>query len=205
MHLEALVSALGSRDDRGIADERVVDARVGHEVGLELVEIDVEGTVEAQRRRNGADDLCNQAVEVLVAGARDVQVAAADVVDGLVVDEERAVRVLDGAVGRQDSVVRLDNGRGHTRSRIDGELELRLLAVLGREALEEQRAEARAGTTAKRVEDQEALKGIAVVWGPSARFVLLQGLLAWPGLGSFLPATRRTRSMTLSTISLPIV
>jgi hypothetical protein len=48
--LEALVGALAGRDDRGIADERVVDTRVRDQVGLELVEIDVERTVEPKRR-----------------------------------------------------------------------------------------------------------------------------------------------------------
>src|SRR5690348_6208383 len=48
-NLEALVRALGGRDDRRIADERVVDAGVGNQVGLELVQIDVEGAVEPQR------------------------------------------------------------------------------------------------------------------------------------------------------------
>ena len=40
--LKALVGALLSRDDGRITDERVVDARVGHKVGLELVQINVE-------------------------------------------------------------------------------------------------------------------------------------------------------------------
>lgn len=36
---------------------------------------------------------------MLVAGTGNVEVTAADIVDGLVVDQERAVRVLDRAVG----------------------------------------------------------------------------------------------------------
>lgn len=47
--LEALVSTLCGGDDGGIADQRVVNARVGNQVRLELVQVDVEGTVEAQR------------------------------------------------------------------------------------------------------------------------------------------------------------
>ena len=90
--------ALGSRDDGSVADERVVDARVGHEVGLELVEIDIEGTVEAEGGGDGADDLGNQAVEVVKGRAGDVEIAAADVVDSLVIYQEGAVGVLDGAV-----------------------------------------------------------------------------------------------------------
>lgn len=164
--LEALVGALGGRNDGGVANERVVNSGVGDQVGLELVEINVEGTVESQRRGDGADDLGDQAVEVLVRRSGNIEVSAANVVDGLVVDEEGAVGVLNGAVSRQNGVVGLNDGSGNTRSRVDGELELRLLAVLGRQTLEEERAETGTGTTAKRVEDQEALEGVAVVfWG----------------------------------------
>jgi len=53
MNLEALVGALGSRDDRGVTDQGIVDTRIGDQVGLELVEIDVEGTIETQRRGDG--------------------------------------------------------------------------------------------------------------------------------------------------------
>jgi hypothetical protein len=163
MDLEALVLALGGRDDGGVADQGVVDTGVGNQVGLELVEVDVEGTVEAQRRSDGADDLGDQAVQVLVRGPGDVEVAAADVVDSLVVDEEGAVRVLDGAVRRQDGVVGLNDGGGDAGGRVDGELELGLLAILGGEALQEEGTEARARAATEGVEDEEALEGVAVV------------------------------------------
>lgn len=46
--LEALVRAPVGRDDRRIADQGVVNTRVGDQVGLELVKIDVERTIEPQ-------------------------------------------------------------------------------------------------------------------------------------------------------------
>lgn len=98
MHLEALVGALGGRNDRSIADQGVVDTRIGHQVGLELVQVDIERTIESQRRGDGADNLGNQAVEVLVAWAGNIQVAAANVVHSLVVNQEGAVGVLNRAV-----------------------------------------------------------------------------------------------------------
>lgn len=161
--LEALVGASIGRDDGSVADQGVVNTRVGHQVGLEFVQIDVEGTIETEGRRNGADDLGDQAVEVLVAGAGNVEVATADIVDSLVIDKEGTVRVLDRAMGRQHSVVGLNNGGGDTRSRVDGELQLALLAVISRQALQEQSTKTRTSTTTKRVEDQEALKAAAVV------------------------------------------
>ena len=52
-------------------------------------------------------DLRNDPVEIGVGGAFDVEIPSADVVDGLVVDHEGAVRVLERGVRRQDRVVRL--------------------------------------------------------------------------------------------------
>lgn len=163
MDLEALVGALGCRDDRRVADKGVVDTRVRDQVGLELVKIHVESTVESERRGDRADNLSNQAVQVLVVRTRNVEVTLANVVDSFVVNKESAVGVLDGAVSRQNGVVRLNNGRGDTRSRVDGELELALLAVLGRKAFKKKSTETRTGTTTERVEDQETLEGVAVV------------------------------------------
>ena len=49
----------------------------------------------------------------MVRRALDVQVTAADVVDGLVVDHEGAVGVLQGGVRGQDGVVGLDHCSRH--------------------------------------------------------------------------------------------
>jgi len=161
--LEALMLALGGRDNGSIADQRVVDTGVRNQVGLELVQIHVQGTIKTQRRGDGADDLSNQAVQVIVGRARNIQTAAADVVNSLVVNKESTVRVLNGAVGRQNGVVRLNDGSGNTRSWVDGEFELRLLAILGGKALKEESTETRTGTTTERVENEETLERVAVV------------------------------------------
>jgi hypothetical protein len=72
----------------------------------------------------------------------DVEAAAANVVDGFVVDEERTVRVLDCGVRRENGIIGLDNGGGNARGWVDSEFELAFLAVVGGEALEEEGAEA---------------------------------------------------------------
>lgn len=51
-----LVGGLGGRDDGRVRNEREVNTRVGHQVGLELVEVDVERAVEAERRGDRGDD-----------------------------------------------------------------------------------------------------------------------------------------------------
>ena len=74
--------------------------------------------------------------------ARDVKIAAADVVDGFVVNEESAIRVFDCAMGREYGIVRLDDRSRDKRRWVDGKFELALLAVVGGEAFEEERAKA---------------------------------------------------------------
>lgn len=90
---------------------------------------------------------------MLVVRALNAQITPADIVDGLVIDKEGAVRVLDSAMGREDSVVGLNDGSRDARRRVDGELKFALLAVVGRQALEKQGAEARTSTATERVED----------------------------------------------------
>ena len=56
LHRVGLVGGLGGRDDGRIGDEREVDAGVRDQVGLELVQVDVERAVEAERGRDRGDD-----------------------------------------------------------------------------------------------------------------------------------------------------
>ena len=74
--------------------------------------------------------------------------------------------MLEGGMGGQDRVVRLNNGAGELRRGIDAELELGLLAVVGGEFLQEEGSETRSGSTTKGVEDEEALETRAVVGEP---------------------------------------
>lgn len=163
LHAVGLVGGLGSGDNWCVGNQREVDAWVWHQVGLELVQIDVERSVEAERSGDGGDDLSDETVQVLVVGTLDAQVAAANVVDGLVVDHERAVTVLKSGVGGQDGVVWLNNRGSHLRRWVDTELELALLAVVDRQTLHEESTETRASTTAEAVEDKETLETRAVV------------------------------------------
>lgn len=71
--------------------------------------------------------------------------------------------MLEGGVGGEDRVVRLNNRGGGLGSRVDAELELALLAVVDGETLHEESTETRAGTTTEGVEDEETLKTNTVV------------------------------------------
>ena len=120
-----------------------MDSRERYQIGLELVQVDVQRPVESQRGSDGRNDLSNESVEVGEGRRSDAKVSSADVVDTVVsdvlragnsrfvVDHERTVRVLEGGVGGQDRVVWLDNGCRHFGGRVDREFELGLLAVIG--------------------------------------------------------------------------
>merc|ERR1719321_1694218 len=140
-----------------------MDTRVRHEVGLELSDIDVQGTIEPEGRGQRGDDLGDEAVEVGVRRALDVEAAAADVVDGLVVKHDGDVGVLEEGVGGEHGVVGLNNSGGNLGGRVDGEAKLGLAAVVDGEALEEEGTKTGTGTTAYGVEYHETLEAGAVV------------------------------------------
>jgi hypothetical protein len=102
--------SLFSRDDGGIGGEGKVDAGVGDQVGLEFGQIDVEGTIEAEGSSDGRHNLGHETVQVGVGRSVNVEVAAADIVDGLVINHESGIRVLEGGVAGQDGVVGFHDG-----------------------------------------------------------------------------------------------
>jgi hypothetical protein len=51
-----LVGSLGRRHNRGVRNKREVDTRVWDQVGLELVKIDVERTIETEGSSDGRND-----------------------------------------------------------------------------------------------------------------------------------------------------
>ena len=156
-YAELLVVSLLGGDDWGVGDQGEVDPGVGHQVGLELSEIHVEGSVKPQRGGDGGDNLTNQTVEVGVGWSLNVQITAADVVDGLVVHHEGAVGVLQGGVGGQDGVVGLHHSSGHLGGRVNRKLQLRLLAIVHREPLHQQGCEARTSSPSEGMEKEESL------------------------------------------------
>ena len=112
---------------------------------------------------SGQRTLSDQSVEVLVVGSLDAKVATAYVVDGLVIDHETAVGVLESGVGCENGVVWLDNRRSDLRSGVDTELELAFLAIVDGETLHQQSTEAGTCTPTEGVEDKEALETGTVV------------------------------------------
>jgi hypothetical protein len=81
-------------DDWGECTKHKVDSWVWHQVGLELGDINVQGTIESKGGGQTGDNLGNKTVQVGVGWALDVQGATADVVDGFVVKHDGNIGVL---------------------------------------------------------------------------------------------------------------
>ena len=140
-----------------------MDSWVWHQVGLELSNIDVKGTVESEGGSQGGDNLRDESVQVGVGWSLDIEVSSADIVNGLVVEHDGDISVLEEGVGGENGVVWLNNGGGDLWGWVDGETELGLLAVVDGKSLEEERTKTGAGTTTDGVEDEEALETSALV------------------------------------------
>ena len=162
-HSKLLMVSLLRGDDRCIGDQWEVDPGIGNQVGLELCQIHIEGSIKAKGGSDGGHYLTNETVEVGISWPLNIQVPAADVIDGLIVNHECTIRVLQSGVGGQDGIVGFNHSSGNLGSWVDGELQLRLLAIVNREPLHEQRSEARSSATSKRVEEKEALQASALV------------------------------------------
>jgi len=139
-----------------------VDTGVGYKIDLEFVDIDVERTLETKGSGKRADHLSDQSVQVGVGGLLETKVVTADVVDGLVVEHEGNIGVFEEGVGREDGVVGLNDAGRDLGRRKYAKVQLALLSVINGESLEEKSTETRTSTTAYRVEDEEALKAVAV-------------------------------------------
>ena len=158
-----LVEGLIGGDDGGVGRQQEVDTGVGDQVGLELVHIHVQGSLEAERAGEGRDDLRDKTVEVGVGGALNIQSTVADLVDGLVIEQEGAISVLQEGVGREDGVVGLNDGSRNLGRRVDAEVQLRLLGIIDRQALQKERAETRSSSSSNGVEDHESLQTLALI------------------------------------------
>jgi hypothetical protein len=95
---------------------------------------------------------------MLIIWTRNAQVALANIVHSLIIYQKRAVGVLNSAVGGQDRIVWLNDRGRDAWGWVYSEFEFTLLAVVGGEALKQERTKAGASSTAEGVEDKEALE-----------------------------------------------
>jgi hypothetical protein len=91
---ELLVVGLLGRDDRSVAAEHEMDARVRHKIGLELSNINVKGTIETERSSKRRDALTNKTIEIGEGRALNIETALGNVVKGFIVKHECNIGML---------------------------------------------------------------------------------------------------------------
>jgi hypothetical protein len=160
---QLLVVGLLGRDDWSIGGQWEVDTWVWDQIGLEFSKIDVQGTIESERSSDRGYNLGDQSVQVGVGWTFNVQVSAADIVDGFVINHEGTVGVFQSGVASQDRVVWLDNSGGNLWGWVDSEFQFGFLAVVNGETFHQKGSETRSSSSTERVEDQESLETSALI------------------------------------------
>ena len=123
LRVEALLGQLGHRQStvrlrpagrkRRKPDHEKVQPGERHHVHGQLAEVAVQLSGKPERARGSADGGGYEVVEVAIRRGGELEGAEADVVEGLVVEGEALVGVLDQLVHGEGGVVRLDDGVGH--------------------------------------------------------------------------------------------
>jgi hypothetical protein len=158
-----LVVSLLSGDDRGIGCKHEVNSRVWDKVGLELSNINIQGTIETKGCSKRRHNLTNKSIKVGVSWSFDIEGSSAYIVQGLVIQTESAVSVLKKGMRGKHMVVWLHNGSSDLRSRSDSERKLGLSTVVNGKSLKKERTKSRSTSTTGRVEDKETLQTGTVV------------------------------------------
>ena len=107
--------------------------------------------------------MSDQTIQIGVRWAFNVQIAAADVVKGFVVDHKGNVGVFQNTVLAQDGIVRFDDGGGNLWGWVDGEFNFGFSAVIDGKTLQQESTETGPSTTTKGVVDDESLQTGTVV------------------------------------------
>ena len=144
----------------GKAGNEEVQTGEWHHVHGNLAQISIELTWEAEAACDTAHNERNQMVQIAIGGAGQLEGTEADVVQGLVINAENLVRVLDQLMHREGGVVRLNDGIRHLGRWHNGERAHHTVGVLFPDLGHEQSAHARASTTAEGVNELEALETI---------------------------------------------
>jgi len=112
-----------------------VETGEGDQVGLELVQVNVQLSVEAKGGGHRGDGLGDDLVDVLVGRASNAKAVLADIVGSLVVKDHGDLGEVQEVVGGQEGVVGLDDGGRDLGARVDLVSDLGLLAEVNRETL----------------------------------------------------------------------
>mmetsp|Transcript_9318 Transcript_9318/g.13469 ORF Transcript_9318/g.13469 Transcript_9318/m.13469 type:complete len:265 (-) Transcript_9318:109-903(-) len=157
-----MVSLLAAHE-RSVSRHKHMKTWVRNEDSGEVVDVNIQGSVETKGGGQRGDYLGNEPIEILVGRTLNIEGSTACVVKSLVIKIEGEVRVLKKTVSREHSIVRLNNGGRDLRRGSHGEAHLGLAAEVNGETLEKKRSETRSGSSSSGMEDKESLKGVTVV------------------------------------------
>ena len=129
----------------------------------DFAEVRVQLAGEPQRARDPAHGGGDQVVQVAERRLGQLKRPKADVVEGLVVEDDALVRVLDQLVQRQGRVVGLDDDVGDFGRGDDREGSHDAIRVLFADFLDQQVAQTRASATAQGMGHLEALQAVRVL------------------------------------------
>jgi len=162
-YTESLMVSLLTGHERSVSRDEHVKTRVGNEDSGEVVDVNVQGSLETKGSGQRGDNLGDEPVEVLVRRTLNVEGSTAYVVKSLVIKIEGEVRVLEETVGGEYSVVRLNNSGRNLGRGGDGEGHLGLAAEVNSKTLKKKRSKTGSGSSSGGVEDKESLESITVV------------------------------------------
>jgi hypothetical protein len=171
--VEHLLGELGNGDgaegvgatagQRSETDHEEVETGEGNHVDGQLPQVRVQLTGETQAGGDTRHDGGDEVVQVTVGGVVELESPHADVVEGLVVDTEGLVRVLDKLVDGEGGVVGLDNGVGDLGGGHNGEGGHHAVGELLADLGDQERTHTGTGTTTEGVGDLETLEAVAAL------------------------------------------
>ena len=140
-----------------------MDSWIWDQVGLELGDIDIQGTIESEGGSQRGDNLSNESVEVGVGWSLNIKSSSTDIVDSFVVKHDSDISVLEKRVSGEDGVVWLNNSGGDLWGWVDGETELGFLTVVNGKSLEEEGSKSGSSSTTDGLENEETLETSALI------------------------------------------
>ena len=72
-----------------------MDSWVWYQVGLELSNINIKGTIESKGGSEGGDNLGNESVQVGVGWSLYIEVSSADIIDGFIIKNNGDIGMLE--------------------------------------------------------------------------------------------------------------
>lgn len=149
-----------TRGKRSKTNHEEMKTGEGNHVDSEFAQVRVELTGETEAGGDARDDSRHEMVQVTVGGGGELQSAEANIIQGLVVNAESLVRVLNKLVNRESGVVWLNNSVGHLGGWDDRESAHHAVGVFLTDLGDQEGTHTGTSTTTKRVSDLETLEAV---------------------------------------------